>query len=127
MSKLASMLLAASVLLAGVGYVPVANACADAHADPGAAGTTRAPAEAQGLPDTNVAIGAVASGAACECDCAGCLSCVASTGCASHGAAAFTPGVAGADPGVVVTQFHWSSPSLSFLVPTDTEPPRAAA
>lgn len=62
-----------------------------------------------------------------DCDCACCVvSCVLSSGCTGH-AAALAGSAGKLDGGRAVVQYVWFFPSLSFLVPADTEPPRAAA
>lgn len=81
-------------------------------------------------PDTaaSASFGLPATASSCpcgDCHCACCMvSCMSGSGCTGHAA---LPGAVGnVDHGRAVVQYVWSSPSLSFLVPADTEPPRTA-
>lgn len=114
------------VLLAALGAAQTASA----H-EANVASSVPAFGSVASAPDTgtSASFGLPATTSSClsgDCHCACCVvSCMSGSGCTGH--VALAGPVGDVDHGRAVVQYVWSSPSLSFLVPADTEPPRAAA
>jgi hypothetical protein len=112
-------------LLAALGSAQTAAACPDAHPDQASYPADASSIEHAALLPEAFGMGPADPSSGCDCGCD--LSGGSGTGCAGHGVVAFAASAAGVDAGVTVAQFFWFSPTFSFLVPADTEPPRAAA